>query len=199
MRVLRIISALAVLLSVARAAGAEAVCAPDDASSVLSTLADVDGDRTVEGVEFDVATSAGPSLRPAPCAGDVSTAIARVRFGALHARDVDDDSDVDLVHVDAAGALLRVWLNDGTGQFTVVVPVRGRSRVSDAPEDPTGRLQPAFERRGLHRQREACEIHDARLVLDVPTIAPAGCGSLSPCVSRTRSCSPRGPPSQRLG
>src|SRR5882724_7488178 len=100
-----------------------ALAATHGGSPATWVMADFDGDRKVDLVTVVATNPAGEARRHelqvqlntqhAPTA-----AVPRFVVGnRLHSRDLDGDSDRDIVLMTAFGEPLAVWLNDGAGNF----------------------------------------------------------------------------------
>lgn len=124
---------LLALLTTADEAAAQGRCAPvTPGIHVLWAAADVDGDRVPDLVGVSgAARGAGGALRvlSGGCALGQAPLLGASSSGeTLSARDLDADHDLDLVHLDAFGVPVRIWLNDGAGRFERV-PVRHSERA----------------------------------------------------------------------
>jgi hypothetical protein len=194
--------ALLALLTSAEVAAAQRRCAPFTAHAQgLWTAADIDGDRVPDLVGISGAgrspasgirvVSGGCQSGPLPLLG------AALNGDTLEARDLDADRDLDLVHLDAFGVPLRVWLNDGAGRFE-------RVAVAHAGRTPPAR-HVGHDDRGL---RGGVWFVTGTTAL----VAPAGGVGASPVAAlarrsrraarrpgrRGRAVCPRGPPVRSL-
>lgn len=118
---------LIALLAAVAPVNAAGSCTPD--AGGLWTIADIDSDRVTELVQLSRWTAA-PEVVEEGCAGLPLPAAAGALHGALTARDLDADGDLDLVQVDAVRAPVRTWTNDGHGRFRESTP---DTRGWDAP------------------------------------------------------------------
>lgn len=110
---------LIALLAAVTPVSAAGSCTPD--AGGLWTIADIDSDRIAELVQLSRWTAA-PEIVEEGCTGLPLPAAAGALHGALTARDLDADGDLDLVQVDAVRAPVRTWTNDGHGRFRESTP-----------------------------------------------------------------------------
>ena len=94
-------------------------------------VADFNGDSTPDLVTLGPSTHAIPGIRSRLFEDGALAQSDRFRNQTLRVRDVDGDSDRDIVLESASSVALEVWLNDGSGHFE-------EGRLKDFNLDHTG-------------------------------------------------------------
>jgi hypothetical protein len=189
-------------------AGSTAAAAPrllgaPGASPATWVMADFNGDRKDDLVTVVATSPFGQARRhqlQVQLNAQHAPALAVSRFAAgdrLNVRDLDGDSDRDIVLETAFGEPVAVWLNDGAGHFDEGNVDSFRFQFShddhrsfDAPErpSPSGLI-------GEYTSRDAVSSRYATLDSQSPgailTVREGSAGSVHPSAIRTR-----GPPSR---
>src|SRR5882762_4210161 len=119
----RALAAVSLAAAVLACLAGPASAAASGGSPATWVMADFNGDRKVDIVSVVATNPAGEArrheLQVQLNAQHVPTAaVPRFVVGdRLHSRDLDGDSDRDIVLMTAFGELVAVWLNDGAGNF----------------------------------------------------------------------------------